>query len=266
MKDWCLDKRQSWLLIFMMLPYFVVPRIQAVCVEEERKALLAIKASLNDSYTYDVNPLLPTWVNHGECCEWERVKCDTTGHVTELALKNVISIVYEDYHRVWPLNISLFLHFNELRSLNLSWNYIDNTIITTGLERLSSLKKLERLDLSSNSIENGVFPSLSALTSLKVLDLSDNSLGGNFPAHELATLENLEELYLSDSSYYGTFQNQGSERVSVLKKLKILDLEGNEFSESLIASLRHFPSLKALHFGHNSLHGSFPAQGSLWLT
>ncbi|MFS7950748.1 putative leucine-rich repeat-containing, plant-type, leucine-rich repeat domain superfamily [Helianthus anomalus] len=135
MKDWCLDKRQSWLLIFMMLPYFVVPRIQAVCVEEERKALLEIKASLNDSYTYDVNPLLPTWVNHGECCEWERVKCDTTGHVSELALKNVISIVYEDYDRVWPLNISLFLHFNELRSLNLSWNYIDNTIITTGIHQ-----------------------------------------------------------------------------------------------------------------------------------
>uniref|UniRef100_A0A251UW54 Putative leucine-rich repeat protein, plant-type n=1 Tax=Helianthus annuus TaxID=4232 RepID=A0A251UW54_HELAN len=98
---------------------------------KRREALLAIKASLNDSYTYDVNPLLPTWVNHGECCEWERVKCDTTGHVSELALKNVISIVYEDYDRVWPLNISLFLHFNELRSLNLSWNYIDNTIITT---------------------------------------------------------------------------------------------------------------------------------------
>lgn len=109
------------------------PHMQAVCIEEERKALLEIKASLNNSYTYDPNPLLPTWVDDGECCKWERVKCDTTGHVTELSLHNVVSIVYEDYDRVWPLNASLFLHFKELTSLNLSWNYIDNTFVTTGI-------------------------------------------------------------------------------------------------------------------------------------
>ncbi|KAK1415480.1 hypothetical protein QVD17_31262 [Tagetes erecta] len=268
MEDW-LGNYKSWLLIYMiMLPYFMIPGIQAVCVEEERDALLAFKASLNNSYTYDADPLLPTWVVHGECCEWERVKCDTAGHVTELSLHNVISVVYEDYDRIWPLNISLFLHFKELTSLDLSWNYIDNTIVNTGLERLSSLKKLERLDLRSNSIENGVFPSLSALTSLKYLDIGDNELEGNFPAHELAALVNLEELHLRYCDYYGSFQVEGSnyKRVSGLKKLKILDVEYNQFNESLIASLRSFPSLKAIYLGANNLYGPFPAQELSHLT
>lgn len=59
------------------------------------------------------------------------------------------------------------------------------------------------------------------------------------------------------------FSSTGSETVSVLKKLKILDLSDNGFSESLIASLRPFSSLKALYLGFNNLYGSFPAQGSL---
>ena len=51
----------------------------------------------------------------------------------------------------------------------------------TGLEKLSSLKNLEILDLNSNSIENGIFPSLDALTSLRALNLGHNGLEGCFP-------------------------------------------------------------------------------------
>lgn len=51
-----------------------------------------------------------------------------------------------------------------------------------GLERLSSLKKLEILDLSLNyDIDNDILPSLSTLTSLKILDLSHTGLNGNYP-------------------------------------------------------------------------------------
>lgn len=61
---------------------------------------------------------------------------------------------------------------------------LKNSLSFAGLERLSSLKKLEVLDLSGNrDIDNDILPSLKTLTSLKVLDLSDTSLNGNFPTN-----------------------------------------------------------------------------------
>lgn len=132
----------SWLLILTMITVFLILGSQAICIEDERKALLEIKASLIDSYDYGADVVLPTWVDYGECCDWERVKCNaTSGRVTTLSLQNLeanlnvgIMVESEDYmKKLWPLNVSLFLHFEELRSLNLSWNYLDDQILNTGI-------------------------------------------------------------------------------------------------------------------------------------
>ncbi|KAD4585352.1 hypothetical protein E3N88_22953 [Mikania micrantha] len=156
--------------------------------EEEKKTLLEIKSSLVEfSKSYNgVENLLPSWVvNDGSSyCDWERINCnsisssvgDNHKYVIDLSLGNMFSMKESDYSLkiIWPLNISLFIHFKELRRLDLSWNYIGNTfLVTTGLEKLSGLKNLETLNLSGNFIEtNNIFPSLSQLASLKVLDLS----------------------------------------------------------------------------------------------
>ncbi|KAI3802645.1 hypothetical protein L1987_30785 [Smallanthus sonchifolius] len=149
----------SWLLIMTMITIFLIPQSRAVCIEEEQKALLEIKTSLINLYGYEVDVMvLPTWVDHGECCDWERVKCNrTTGHVTTLLLKNLkgnlednIRIDFKDpTENLWPLNISIFLQFEELGRLDLSWNYLDNFVLNTDVETLLSLKKLEILDLIS---------------------------------------------------------------------------------------------------------------------
>ncbi|KAI3684316.1 hypothetical protein L6452_33538 [Arctium lappa] len=235
---------------------------QGVCIEEEKKALLEIKASLIDD-SYHIDPSLLTWVDDvgrsgGECCDWERVTCNTTtGHIMYLSLSNMMGMVddwwiVQPCERTWPLNVSLFLHFKELTGLNLSFNCLDTNIVSTGLDRLSGLEKLEILDLSSNSIENGAFSSLGVLTSLRVLNLGYNHLEGYFPA---LALENLEILEL-----YGNTFMQGFERVSLLKKLKILNLADNNFNESqFITSLSALPLLKTLDLSNNGLTGSFPA-------
>ncbi|KAI3684317.1 hypothetical protein L6452_33539 [Arctium lappa] len=249
----------------------MVWQTQGVCIEEERKALLEIKAYLIDSY--DVN-LLPTWVDDGqivgrssgECCDWERVTCNTTtGHVTNLSLNDMMGKVdntgrvVQSCEKMWSLNVSLFLQFKELTSLNLSFDCLDNNIVSTELGRLSSLKKFEIIDLSGNSIGNDIFPSLGAITSLRVLHLGDNNLEGYFPA---LALEDLEILDLTNHGYAGTQINQmqGFERVSKFKKLKILKLGGNGFNESLLTSLSALPLLKVLELNVNSLFGLFPAQ------
>ncbi|KAJ9559745.1 hypothetical protein OSB04_004905 [Centaurea solstitialis] len=270
MECWCVSKmKYSLLMMMMIIGSVMVSGIEGGCIQEERNALLQIKTSLIDLYGLNVNHFLPSWVDDGrECCDWERVMCNTTtGHVTDLSLRNVMGITdhhyYVTYCRInWPLNVSVFLHFKELTSLNLSRNCLDDGIVNTGLGRLSSLKKLEILDLSDNRITNKTLPSLGALTSLRVLNLNDNNLEGYFPALGMCLLwKNLEILDLSFNHM------KGFDRVSLLKKLKVLNLRYNDFNESFITSLSALPMLKSLDLSYNyHFERSFPAKELVHLT
>ena len=59
------------------------------CLEEERKGLLQLKASLESTGEEAAGYLLPSWVDDEEnieCCNWERVTCNSTaGHVIRLS-------------------------------------------------------------------------------------------------------------------------------------------------------------------------------------
>ena len=71
-----------------------------------------------------------------ECCEWERVTCNsTTDHVTHLSLHNIWEIERVDclYFMPWFLNASLFDALKELRGLDLSLNAIGGWIEHKGM-------------------------------------------------------------------------------------------------------------------------------------
>ncbi|CAI9267424.1 unnamed protein product [Lactuca saligna] len=301
MECWVVSQSKSWVyrsLMLMMINILMVGQTQGDCIVEERKALLEIKASHMKSYDSEIDDFLPTWVDYGsstpgdggsDCCDWERVNCNTTtGHVIELSLYNLRGMVDENMElgiQLWPLNVSLFLHFRELTSLNLSYDFLDKLeIMKTGLERLSSLKKLEILDLSLNyDIDNDILPSLSTLTSLKILDLSHTGLNGNYPIsalenlevlslsfcyfnitfeiQELAHLINLKKLDLSNTWYLGTPNIQDCKSLSRMKRLESINLSGNSFNKSIISCLTALPSLKILDLSYStSLGTSFPVQ------
>ncbi|KAL8232340.1 hypothetical protein R6Q57_002118, partial [Mikania cordata] len=274
-------EHKSWLSllsIMTLMTMFLVLRSQAVCIEEERKALLEIKASLINSHGYGPDVLfLPTWVDNGECCDWERVKCNkTTGHVTTLLLKNLKGNLEDDMsfeskdpsERLWPLNISIFLHFEELGSLDLSWNYLDNDVLNTDIETLSRLEKLEMLDLSSNfEIDNDILPSLTTLVSLKVLNLSFTNLEGDFPINGMCSfIFFFGIVYNKYKNSNALFLNAVFENGFILKKLETLILDQNSFNETVISSLKFLPSLTNLDLSRNKLYGSFPTQDLAYLT
>ncbi|CAI9267555.1 unnamed protein product [Lactuca saligna] len=295
MECWGLSKCESWLYWSLMIHILVVWQTQGDCIEEERNALLEIKASAYDS---KMDHFLPTWIDHGgDCCDWERVNCNIiTGHVTDLFLYNLRGMNDVDMelqsryqgNKLWPLNVSLFLHFKELKTLNLSYDFLDKEMIMkTGLGRLSSLNKLETLDLSKNfDLDNDILPSLTTLTSLIVLDLSYTGLNGYFPTNEFAALENLETLDLTQCEFNGTVEIQGLAKLmniekldlsytgldgtphiqvckslSRLKKLESLVISNNNFNKSIISCLSSLPSLKILDLSYSvSLGESFPDQ------
>ena len=100
------------------------------CWEQEKAALLQLKASMN--FTADIDPLR-TWNStnkNSDCCDWERVKCDnTTGRVIQLDLNYTINWSRED----WCLNASLFLPFEELQYLYLVDNQISRWVPNEGM-------------------------------------------------------------------------------------------------------------------------------------
>ncbi|WJZ95266.1 hypothetical protein VitviT2T_014049 [Vitis vinifera] len=241
------------------------------CIEEEKMGLLEFKAflKLNDEHA---DFLLPSWVdnNISECCKWERVICNpTTGRVKKLSLnaimqqQNFVEFDWSYYENVkfWLLNVSLFLPFEELHHLNLSTNSFDGFIENEGFKRLSSLKKLEILDISGNEFNKSALKSLGTITSLKTLVLSSMGLNGSFPIQELVSLRNLVVLDLSYNHLESFQAVQDSKSLSIFKKLETLNLNQNMFKNTSLQQLNIFTSLKNLSLKWNSLEGFFPIEG-----
>ncbi|KAF8369728.1 hypothetical protein HHK36_032248 [Tetracentron sinense] len=243
-----------WLWVFLVSVQLLVYG-GIGCLDHERIALLELKASLNDPD----GSSLPSWDGEeSDCCEWESLECNNkTRQVIQLSLDGTVGS--------WNMNASLFLPFEELRSLNLSSNMMSSWAENEGFGRLSRLRKLEVLDLSLNSFNNSILPSLNALSSLKTLSLGSNLLEGSAHIQELAALNNLEVLDLSNNIVDGFITIQG---LKMLSKLKVLDLHDNYLNTSILQSLGALSSLKKLHLGGdknsgcdkilggNNMHGS----------
>ncbi|KAM4113353.1 hypothetical protein ACJW30_05G214400 [Castanea mollissima] len=237
--------------------------------------------------------ILPSWVDDhkSECCEWERVTCNsTTGHVTHLSLHNIwefdADYIFYDFYSsefkamVWFLNVSLFESFKELRSLDLSVNGIGGWIEH---KDLCGSKKLEELDLSWNHF-GGILPSsLYNLTSLQLLDLSGNEFTGNisslmagltslkyidlsynhfdrFSFDSLANISRLEFFRLECASKKLDVETENSGWVPLfqLEFLVLSNCNLNKLSNQVPTFLFHQYSLRVLDLSYNNLKGPFP--------
>ncbi|KAI8023028.1 Receptor-like protein 9a [Camellia lanceoleosa] len=203
------------------------------CLEHERIALLQLKASINHQNRNSKYAWEETWNGEAttDCCEWERVKCSTTtGRVMQLSLDSTIYLDTGD----WYLNASMFLPFEELESLDLSYNHLAGW-----------LENEELLRLDFNSSNNNTLPSVGLLSSLKTLSLSHNHLNGSIDIGEFCKMNNLKELDLSGNSIE-----------DIKGKLEVLYLGENSFNNSILPYLGILSSLKTLDLWFNHLNGS----------
>ncbi|KAJ7961468.1 LRR receptor-like serine/threonine-protein kinase FLS2 [Quillaja saponaria] len=252
------------------------------CLEKERNALLELKANFLCFPAY-------SWETETDCCEWERVECNsTTKTVIHLNLYDVREAKYDGKYwdttfglHPWYLNLSSFLAFEDLKTLNLSFNGLYGYLKNEGFERLSSrLIKLEVLDLSFNYFNDTIVSSLSVLSSLKslylgrnfltdasapsfkrlssklrfleVLDLNWNAFSGSVLLSSLGGFSSLKMLSLSQNRLESTIHSQGIESARWIN-LEVLDLSSNNFNDSTVSSLSVLSSLKSLNFAYNQL-------------
>ncbi|KAB2039727.1 hypothetical protein ES319_D02G030300v1 [Gossypium barbadense] len=195
------------------------------CLEHERIALLHLKPFFNS------RDELKSWVEvkGSDCCKWERVECNTT---TRRLIQLSLNYTQWEFNvEYWYLNASMFLPFEELRSLYLSDNAIAGCIENEGFGKLSStLSNLEILDLSYNYLNDSILLSLSELSSLRYLDLSYNR-------------------------FERSSHPRGFQWLSRLTKLETLHLSGNSLKNSIFLQMRNLSSLKTLSLGDNQLGG-----------
>nr|GLL21484.1 receptor-like protein 12 isoform X1 [Ipomoea trifida] len=182
------------------------------------------------------------------------VKCNTiTRRVIELDLYSIRDISVGN----WYINATVFLPFKHLNYLGLGGNNLAGVVENGGFDKLSKLRNLKGLDLSSNNLNCNIFSSLSHLLSLKKLYLDANPLDSPHNNSDLKDFIGLKDLYISSNKL------QSFEPIKDLKdfiSLKTLDISYNKFNNSIFQLVKGLPSLKNLYLSGNDIHGQLLIQ------
>ncbi|KAJ8755221.1 hypothetical protein K2173_019019 [Erythroxylum novogranatense] len=151
------------------------------------------------------------------------------------------------------------IRMTKLERLDMSSNSLDGSISKQGFLYLSKLPKLKYLNLRSNLIGNKITKILGKLSSLSYLDLSYNKLEGSFLSHELLNLSKLEVIILQGNLLNGTLPVR---ELMAFPNLQILDLGVNNFNGAIPPYMgASLSSLKALSVVRNKLTGPSSIQG-----
>ncbi|RZB61442.1 Receptor-like protein 19 isoform B [Glycine soja] len=253
---------ESWMWCFLLCSHLLILYFSpshSLCHPHDTSALLHFKNSsivYEDPYYYSKTR---TWENGTDCCSWAGVTCHPiSGHVTELDLSCSGIVGYID-----P-NSTLF-HLSHLHSLNLAFNYFDESPLSSlfgGFLKEDTWKRLlqnatvlrvlllnDGTDMSSVSIRT-----LNMSSSLVTLSLGWTWLRGNL-TDGILCLPNLQHL---DLSFNPALNGQLPEVSYRTTSLDFLDLSHCGFQGSIPPSFSNLTHLTSLYLSHNKLNGSIP--------
>ncbi|MBA0812796.1 hypothetical protein Gohar_026734 [Gossypium harknessii] len=218
------------------------------CWDEERVALLQLQHFLTDIDYSREGP---------DCCEWKWVECNiTTRRVIQLSsLWGRLKIKDSNL-----FNASMFLPFEELKSLDLSGNDLVGCVENEGNDGQLSLINLEEIDLTVNLFNNSIMEELSGFSNLKSLKMRSNRLNGLVDLKELCALSHLETL---DLSYNEVNRFVTSKELHVLSNVENLILDYTPLDINFLQSISILTSLKTLSLFGCALVGILPTHQGL---
>ncbi|KAL3834314.1 hypothetical protein ACJIZ3_009050 [Penstemon smallii] len=239
-----------WLLLIQIL---YVSCVSCQCLNDQRSLLLQLKNNL--IFDSSSSTKLVHWNLNVDCCNWNGIACDSSGHVISLELDNEsINGGIE--------NSTTLSSFKYLERLNLAYNSFSNTQIP---EQLVNLSRLAYLNLSNAGFIGQIPPGISKIRSLVCLDLS-NQLGDVRPLKLedpnleilVQNLTSLKELYLDGVEISNHTNDWWGSLSQSLPNLRNLSLQNCDLSGSLNPTLAQLQSLSVLHLDWNDLDTVVP--------
>ncbi|XP_026415924.1 LRR receptor-like serine/threonine-protein kinase GSO1 [Papaver somniferum] len=233
----------SLFLQFLLFLLINITHCPLACHEQERRALLDFKFSLEDPANR-----LSSWLDDNKyrnCCDWQGVGCSgDSSHVISINLRNtVLETFYNEQlidfylYDVPSPNTALqgkfsssFVNLSHLEYVDLAFNNFEESKIPF---LFYALTKLVHLDLSHSNFSAPVSTPLSNLSSLLYLDLSCGYIYGekefcleSSSIKWLRGLVNLKVLILRgiDLHEAASSEQNFAESISYLSNLRILDL------------------------------------------
>ncbi|PWA46658.1 leucine-rich repeat protein [Artemisia annua] len=234
----------------------------ALCIKEERQALLEFKHRLIDE-----GNRLSSWVDEkNDCCKWAGIVCDNmTGHVHHIHLRALNGILTS---RV-PISIPPQLgNISQLHTLCLGSFQDDEwgeSTSVVNMEWLSNLRLLHHLDMSNvdlsklqwTQIAMDWFEVINTLPCLAELHLRNSYL---FDAHPHIPALNITSLTLLDLSRNQFTNSLVPQWIFSITSLFTLELSGCDFNGLIPSSsghsFRNLTSLKWLHVSWNTFMNS----------
>ncbi|XP_065881319.1 receptor protein-tyrosine kinase CEPR2 [Euphorbia lathyris] len=202
----------------------------------ETQALLEIKRKLQDPLN-----VLDSWKESVSPCEFYGVTCDwTSGEVIGISLDNQ-SLSGE----ISPAIAGL----RSLTNLSLPCNSLTGKLP----HELINCSQLKVLNVTHNKMV-GVLPDLSSLQKLEFLDLAENFFSGGFPTW----VGNLTQLVVLSIGVNKYDEGEIPESIGNLKNLSLLFLANSHLRGELPESIFELPNLETLDFSRNKITGEFP--------
>eukprot|EP00271_Cylindrocystis_brebissonii_P017010 TRINITY_DN423_c1_g1_i2.p1 TRINITY_DN423_c1_g1~~TRINITY_DN423_c1_g1_i2.p1 ORF type:complete len:1292 (-),score=197.58 TRINITY_DN423_c1_g1_i2:609-4484(-) len=192
---------------------------------EDRASLLKIEAAFLVT--------LSNWNTSAACEDWQGLKCDNDGYVTNMTIGQTFVEYYAVSHGTLSPAVGLL---RRLESLDLSFNSLSGPIPSA----IGNLGNLTYLNLGGNLL-SGPIPSAISLI------VFDNSLSGPIPS-AIGNLGNLTNLDLSVNSLSGPIPSA----IGNLGNLTSLALAGNMLT-SIPDSIGQMASLQYLSLYENKL-------------
>ncbi|XP_060193711.1 receptor-like protein 15 [Lycium barbarum] len=224
-------------------------------VEEERRALLELRDSLNYP---NGSALISEWIGE-DYCAWAGIFCGSDTDNGSRVLDIYLTSKRQLGLGIWYPDANLLTRFTHLQSLYVSGNAIGNWIMP---EALCKLRNLKELDLSFNPLNGDALPhfQVCSLASLEQLHLS--GVYPSFPLpllRALCGLKDMQRLDLSNNNL--TDDSMPHCLFDDLSYLESLDLSGNNLKNShhILSALCRLRNLKRLGLSDNFLEdGSIP--------
>ena len=225
-----------------------------VCLEYDMSLLLQLKNTLK--FNASALNKLVSWNQSMDCCSWEGVTWDATGHVVALDLSS--QLIYGGFS-----NSSSIFSLQHLRSLNLAYNNFNSSEIPSGFDKLGNLTYL---NLSNAGFSGQIPIEVSYLTRLVTIDFSIFYFLGlptlNLQNPNLTTLvrnlKELRELHLSGVNISAEGKEWCQPLSSSVPKLRALSLSGCSLSGPIDYSLAKLQYLSTIHLDNNNLYSPVP--------